>query len=192
MRRRDPVPTTNWSPTPVTTDEWLVRRDTGRAERRLDDAAGQRPKRRLTRATAMWEVPGRQLAGVRVAVLGWDSGGGCARILGKGGNLLRECGGARGFYLHVKHFSWISSVAVSPVYRPAHPRVWPGQTVCWRQPPHISSHHAQQSTSKGHVHTVIAEVLVKSRAPPLPRPRSRSGAQPNGAAASCHPTGPSA
>ena len=87
----------------------------------------------------MWEVPGRQLAGVRVAVLGWDSGGGCARILGKGGNLLRECGGARGFYLHVKHFSWISSVAVSPVYRPAHPRVWPGQTVCWRQPPHISS-----------------------------------------------------
>ena len=41
----------------------------------------------------MWEVPGRQLAGVRVAVLGWDSGGGCARILGKGGNLLRECGG---------------------------------------------------------------------------------------------------
>ena len=46
----------------------------------------------------MWEVPGRQLAGVRVAVLGWDSGGGCARILGKGGNLLRECGGARGFY----------------------------------------------------------------------------------------------
>ena len=53
------------------------------------------------------------MAGVRVAVLGWDSGGGCARILGKGGNLLRECGGARGFYLHVKHFSWISSVAVS-------------------------------------------------------------------------------
>ena len=80
-------------------------------------------------STALWEVPGRQLAGVRVAVLGWDSGGGCARILGKGGNLLRECGGARGFYLHVKHFSWISSVAVSPVYRPAHPRVWPGQTV---------------------------------------------------------------
>ena len=76
---------------------------------------------------------------VRVAVLGWDSGGGCARILGKGGNLLRECGGARGFYLHVKHFSWISSVAVSPVYRPAHPRVQPGQTVRWRQPPHISS-----------------------------------------------------
>ena len=30
------------------------------------------------------------------------------------------------------------------------------------------------------------------RAPPLPRPRSRSGAQPNGAAASCHPTGPCA
>ena len=27
-----------------------MRRDTGRAERRLDDAAGQRPKRRLTRA----------------------------------------------------------------------------------------------------------------------------------------------
>ena len=27
-----------------------LRRDTGRAERRLDDAAGQRPKRRLTRA----------------------------------------------------------------------------------------------------------------------------------------------
>ena len=76
---------------------------------------------------------------LRVAVLGWDSGGGCARILGKGGNLLRECGGVRGFYLHVKHFSWISSVAVSPVYRPAHPRVWPGQTVCWRQLPHISS-----------------------------------------------------
>ena len=61
-------------------------------------------------STALWEVPGRQLAGVRVAVLGWDSGGGCARILGKGGNLLRECGGARGFYLHVKHFSWISSL----------------------------------------------------------------------------------
>ena len=28
----------------------LRHRDTGRAERRLDDAAGQRPKRRLTRA----------------------------------------------------------------------------------------------------------------------------------------------
>ena len=96
----------------------------------------------------LWEVPGRQLAGVRVAVLGWDSGGGCARILGKGGNLLRECGGARGFYLHVKHFSWISSVAVSPVYRPAHPRVWPGQTVCWRQPPHISSQLAQHRVSR--------------------------------------------
>ena len=97
----------------------------------------------------MWEVPGRQLAGVRVAVLGWDSGGGSARILGKGGNLLRECGGARGFYLHVKHFSWISSVAVSPVYRPAHPRVWPGQTVCWRQPPHISPHWPLERPPRG-------------------------------------------
>ena len=87
-----------------------------------------------------------------MAVLGWDSGGGCARILGKGGNLLRECGGARGFYLHVKHFSWIGSVAVSPVYRPAHPRVWPGQTVCWRQPPHISSQsHRTSAVHMDHV-----------------------------------------
>ena len=58
-----------------------MRRDTGRAERRLDDAAGQRPKRRLTRAICCisqrpcgrCQVPGRQLAGVRVAVLRWDS-----------------------------------------------------------------------------------------------------------------------
>ena len=123
----------------------VVRRDTGRAERRLDDAAGQRPKRQWTRAGCCisQRLCGRcQEGSWRVCVwLSWGgtAGGGCARILGKGGNLLRECGGARGFYLHVKHFSWISSVAVSPVYRPAHPRVWPGQTVCWRQPPHISS-----------------------------------------------------